>query len=123
MTGDQNAVDERERELLGAAYVLCGLRYPSEQVNKLYQDQDLGSTLEDSTTYQSILGKGVAQGRAEGAIEEARGIVLRLGTVRFGPPPEGVAATIRGITEREQLELMAERLFTATGWDDLLGPP
>ncbi len=87
-------------------------------------------TLEDSTTYQLVLNKGAALGEARGeargitlgAIEEARGMVLRLGRLRFGPPPEGIVAAVQGVTDRERLELMAERLFTAAGWDDLIQP-
>lgn len=112
-----------ERGLLGSAYILCGLRYTPEQTDELYRD--LSMTLEDSTTYQLILNKGAALGEARGitlgAIEEARGLVLRLGRARFGPPPEGVVAALQGITDRERLELMAEKLLTAAGWSDLLG--
>src|SRR5579872_3699874 len=58
--------DTVERTVLGLAYVLCGLRYTSEQIEDLYRS--LSMTLEDSSTYQHILQKGVAQGITHGAV-------------------------------------------------------
>jgi hypothetical protein len=69
-------------------------------------------TLEDSDTYQLILERGIAKGH--------QGMVLRLGAKRFGVAPSAVEAAVRGVTDRDRLERMADRIFDATGWDDLL---
>jgi hypothetical protein len=99
-------------ELFGSTFVLCGLRYDPAQIEALYRD--LSMTLENSTTYQLILERGIAQ--------EAQAMVLRLGAKRFGPPPPAAEAAVRGIPDRDRLEQLAERVLDATGWDDLLMP-
>jgi hypothetical protein len=76
--------------------------------------------LEDSSTYQQILNKGVAQGVAQGAVEEAQRMLLIQGQMRFGHAPEATATALQRITDRPRLERIAGRIFDATGWDDLL---
>ncbi len=130
--------DSVERSVLGLAYVLCGLRYTPEQVENLYRN--LNMTLEDSTTYQHILQKGVAQGLsqglseglsqglsqgltqgfAQGRLETMRALILRLGTKRFGQPSATISATILGITDASRLEWLAVRVLDANDWDELL---
>jgi hypothetical protein len=110
--------DTVERVVLGSTYVLCGLRYAQQQINDLYRN--LSMTLEESTTYQFIFQKGRTEGKAEGRLEEAQPLILRLGTKRFNPAPAPIAATIRAITDHDRLERMAERVVEATDWDDLL---
>lgn len=118
-----------ERVLIGSTFVLCGLRYNPDQIETLYRD--LSMTLEDSTTYQLILKRGVAQGHAQGvaqgvaqgATEEARRMLLRIGGKRFGPAPAEVVAGVQAITDREHLERIADRVVEVSGWDDLLATP
>jgi hypothetical protein len=52
--------------------------------------------------------------------EEARAILLRLGTRRFGEPPDQTRAALEGITEIERLEALSERLLDVESWDELL---
>ena len=114
--------DSVERGLMGSTFVLCGLRYQPARIEALYRD--LSMTLEDSTTYQLILNKGFAQGEARGetrgALTEARNLLLLQGRKRFGSAPPTTEAAVRAIEDRVRLERMAERIFDATGWDDLL---
>ncbi len=117
--------DNLERGLLGSAFVLCGLRYSQSQIEYLYRD--INMTLEESTTYQLILNKGITQGVAQGInqgvaqgrAEEARGLLLRLATRRFGTAPANAEQTILAISDLERLERMIERISEATGWSDL----
>ncbi len=106
--------DNIERGLLGSTFVLCGLRYASDRIDALYRN--LSMTLEDSTTYQLILRRGEARGEARGE----KGAVLRLGEKRFGPAPEATLAALEAMTDRAELARVLDRLFDATGWDDLL---
>jgi predicted transposase YdaD len=118
------------KELLGSTFVLSGLRHAPERMAELYRR--LSMTLEDSTTYQWILQKGltqgVAQGRAEGvaqgvaqgATQEARRLLLIQGRKRFGAISAMTEATLNAIDDAARLERMAERIFDASGWDDLL---
>ena len=53
-------------------------------------------------------------------MEEARAILLRQGTIRFGPPAPQTQAAIEAITAIERLELLSERLLDVESWDELL---
>lgn len=89
--------------------------------------------LEDSTTYQGIIEKGLsqglskgrnegrAQGRTEGRTEGLRSTILRQGTKRFGLPPEGVTAKLLAIHEVASLERLTDRILEAADWDALFG--
>jgi hypothetical protein len=70
-----------------------------------------------------ILKKGVAQGIAQGKLEEACAIILRQGAKRFGQPAEATEAAIRAITDQARLERLTDRILDATTWDDLLATP
>jgi predicted transposase YdaD len=109
------------KELLGSTYVLSGLRHAPERMAEYYRR--LSMTLEDSTTYQWILQKGVAQGLTQGAEQEARRLLLLQGRKRFGAASASAEAVLQGIADAARLERMAERIFDATGWDDLLATP
>ena len=104
--------------VLGSSYVLCGLRHDQARVADMYRR--LSMLMEESTTYQEILGKGVAQGRQRGQLEAHRAVLLRQGTKRFGAPAPGAAAAINAIADLPRLERMSERILDAAGWDDLL---
>jgi predicted transposase YdaD len=81
-------------------------------------------TLEDSTTYQLILNKGLKQGEAvgeaRGRVAEAQSLLLTLGAQRLGQPIPAIETAVRAICDRERLERMALRLSAATDWNDLL---
>ena len=68
--------------------------------------------MEDSDTYQAILDRG--------RVDEARRIVLRQGSIRFGEPGPAVLAALEAIRASERLEALADRVLTATSWEDLL---
>jgi hypothetical protein len=104
-------VPDRVREnLLGSAFVLGGLRYSDDRLLETYMS--LNNILEDSTTYQWLLRKGRTKG--------TQGVLLRQGARRFGPPPDATEATLVAITDEERLGRISDRIFDATGWDDLL---
>jgi hypothetical protein len=101
-------------ELWSAAYILMGLRYEPDLIQKLLQGV---VTMKESVTYQAILHEGEAMGEAR----EARKMLLLLGRNRFGePPPEAVAA-LDALTDITRLEELAVRLLKASSWQDLLG--
>ena len=110
--------DRVEQVLLGSAYILCGLRYSQTQIENLYRD--LNMTLEDSTTYQHILNKGLTQGLTQGRLEEARRMVLRFAAKRLGSAPATTETAILAISDIDRLERMLDRAMDATGWDDVL---
>ncbi|MGL6076287.1 MAG: hypothetical protein ACRC8S_19200 [Fimbriiglobus sp.] len=103
-----------EQSILSSLYFLCGLRHPWEKVETLYRR--LSMLLEDSTTYQHILARGLARGLTR----EAQSLLLKLGGKRFGVATAEIESTIRNISDYDRLQRIADRLFDATTWDDLL---
>ncbi len=110
-------------KLWTASYLLMGMRFPDELIEKLLEGVQ---AVKDSTTYQKILRDGEAKGRveglAEGLIKEARRILLRLGTKRFGTPEALVLATLEDIRDIDRLEELSDRILDADvlDWNSLL---
>lgn len=105
-------------ELLGATFVLCGLRHDPVRVADLYRG--LSMTLEDSAAYQWILQKGRAEGVAQGAVQEVRRVLLLLGAKRFGQPKPPIEQRVHAVDDPGLLERMAARVLDAVDWDDVL---
>jgi hypothetical protein len=70
----------------------------------------------ESTTYQATLAEGEARGR----LDEAKRILLRLGTKRFGLPDARTQAALEAVSDVERVERLTDRLFDGTGWDEVL---
>lgn len=114
----------RADKLWIASYLLAGLRFPDEHVERLFEGV---RNMRESTTYQKILREGREegreQGRDEGRIIEARRFLMLLATNRFGEPDEESAAALEGIQDVERLEALGLRMTTDTtigSWRDLL---
>ena len=119
----KNDVDETTtKTLLGSSFVLCGLRYNKTRVLEMFRSVSM--LMEESTTYQGILEKGLekglTQGRTEGRTEILIVALVRLGTKRFDSPLPSVMTELQGITDNERLERLMERILQAVSWDDLL---
>jgi hypothetical protein len=115
-----------------ATELLMGLRYPPAVVDQILQgvgEMDILGIhgIEESSIYQKILAEGIAQGIArgiaQGTAQEAKRILIRVGQKRFGPPEAGVVAAIEGITDRERVEALIERLDEVSSWEALLASP
>lgn len=126
----QRVARVRDRGRLGrwwtAVYVLMGLRYEETVVDQLLQGV---LDMEESTTYQAIIRKGVdtgrteglAVGRTEGALQEARKMLLRLGETQLGTvPPAALQRRVEKIEDLDQLEQLVLRVGQVRSWDELL---
>jgi len=116
-------IEDKDRvgRLWTAVYVLMGMRYDKILVDELLQGV---MNMEESVTYQAIVQKGRAEGRVEGAAEEARKLILRLGKERFqAAPSASVRSRLQGIVGLTELESMAERLMHCRSWADLFSEP
>jgi hypothetical protein len=91
--------------LWAATFLLMGLRYAEAVISRVMEGV---SGMKESVTYQMILR------------EEARAILLRLGTKRFGPPTDPTRSALEAITSVEHLEQLNERLLDVESWDELL---
>ena len=72
--------------------------------------------MRDSLTYQAILDEG----RVEGRVDEARELLVELGTRRFGPLDGSTRRSVEAIGDYARLHALVARLFDAATWDDLL---
>lgn len=115
---------EEAATLWTATYVLMGLRYTPAFSGQLLQGV---RAMEESTTYQEIVKKGVAQGvvqgMAQGSLQEAKKLLLRQGNKRFGPPDEMTSAALEAVVDLERLEALSDRLLDVATWEELLNPP
>lgn len=65
---------------------------------------------------------GIAIGRLQGRLIAARSILKIWGRRKFGLDPTA-EPRLKAITDIDRLEWIAERIFDATSWDDLLSTP
>ncbi len=119
--------DKVRHDVLGSAFVLGGLRYDRNELVEGFTNMSL--TLEDSTTYQWILEKGIKKGESLGeavgralgeALGEARGVlrgrvetILRLGSKKFGEPEDASLRKLAAVTNLDRLGRIADRIFDA----------
>lgn len=75
--------------------------------------------MEESVTYQAILGKGAARGRRE----EALRFIHLIGEDRLGTPDPLVESELASIEDSDWLERIGKRLLHAASWADLLATP
>jgi predicted transposase YdaD len=99
----------------GVSAVLFGIR-EVEESSMLFGIRGI----EESSVYQGILKKGEDIGRVEGAVEEARKTLLRIGRKKLGPPDEQISGRIAEITELDRLHVLLDRILDVSSWDELL---
>lgn len=64
---------------------------------------------------------GIEQGIEQGEQREARSVILRLGTRRFGSPTSAVKTALEAANP-ERLELLVDRLLEAESREELRAP-
>lgn len=108
--------DADAREIWAATFIMSGLRHDLALVERLMRGAWNMSWEENSVTYQAIL----AEGETAGRVREARTLLLRLGTRRFGSPSTAVSTEMRNIADLARLEALIERTIDAASWEELL---
>ncbi len=88
-------------------------------------DEGLAKGLVEGRAEGRVEGRaeGRAEGRVEGRAEEARRILRRLGTRRFGKPDTHIEAALDAIADLERLEQLSDRVLEVKTWDELLAQP
>ena len=112
---EQETAPEAEK-LSFLMLTLMGLVYSPEQVDSV---RNRMKALEDSVTLHMLLDEGRVEGRLEGRVEEARGILLRIGSKRLGPGTRSIASRVNSITNLPYLEALIERTLSVESWTDL----
>lgn len=121
------------RETLECTRLLLGLRFDGQLVESVMAT--FAKVLEDSSSYQLTLKRGVAQGVAQGisqgvaqgvaqgisqgVLQGRRDLIIRLGFEKFGTPKPDVLDRINAIADVSQLDDLAASLFRAQTWDQL----
>ena len=109
-----------------AVYVLLGLRWSPALASQLFRGV---VSMKESSTYQAIveegraegIAQGLVQGRAIGAVDEAKKVLRLLGEQAFGSPDAATAAAIERLDDLARLEDLLRRVRTAASWRELLG--
>ena len=104
-------------KLWTASSLLMGLRYEQPLIDNLLSGV---RQMEESVVYQAILNRGVQQGTQQGAVSEARKLLLLSAQAKFGPPGAAIGAAINAITDLARLEALVPRVHTVSSWDELL---
>jgi predicted transposase YdaD len=100
-------------DLWAATALLMGVRYDRTVITGLIEKV---RRMRESVTYQIIL----EEGREEGRVQEARVLVLDLGTEKLGAPDTSIAATIDRTDDLAALQRMARAVLRANSWQELL---
>ena len=114
------ATRSQAQTLWMATYLLMGLNYPDELVDRLLEGVQ---NMKESATYQKILREGRVEGRVEGLVEGERRILRRLGTRQFGKPDPLIDAALDAITDLDRLEQLSVRVLEVKTWEELLAQP
>jgi hypothetical protein len=117
---EQEATVAEAGRLRVVTYTLLGLRYPPDLADQLMPGT---RSMRDSSTYQAIVEEGRVEGRAEGRADEARALLVYLGTRRFGPPDASIRDALDAVRDPERLDGWCKRLLDATSWAELLATP
>lgn len=91
-----------------AAFILTGLRVQRSDLASIYKGVGL---MKESTAFDEYL---------EAELRSHIGILLRLGRKKFGPPEAAVVTEFTEVTDLDRLGRMADAIFTATSWEELL---
>ena len=63
--------------------------------------------------------KGRAEGIDQGRADEAKSLLLKMATRRYGAPPPQIARQLDVLNDRDRLEALVERVIDASNWEDL----
>ena len=109
---DQNEVNS----FWASVYIMMGMKYSKEAIDTLLKGV-MG--MKDSVTYKAILEEGLMKGKEEGKADEARRILLNIGTNRYGVASDETRKRIEATTSLVKLEFYIENLFRAENWIEL----
>jgi hypothetical protein len=130
MAGLEGLTAEQSGQWLRVAWYLVLLTYHRrerpeyDELVQLIRAQAKGSKFRERTEVEKMA-ETMAQwverkGREEGRTEEARALVLRLGSKRFGAPDAQSQMALEAVTTLEALERLADRLLEVESWPELL---
>lgn len=89
---------------------------------RLMFERDQAAREDDATERGMAQGmeRGLSQGLSQGRANEAKALIRRLGTRRWGDIPADVAEFLEATTSVESLEEMCDRVIDCNGWDEFI---
>ncbi len=105
--------DTDRKDFWTSTYLLMGLKFSKTEAYEFLKGI---SAMKESTTYQAILEEGAEKGR----VEEARRLVLKIGSKKFGSVKPDVEYLINQKSDLAEIERLHERLMDVSSWDELL---
>jgi predicted transposase YdaD len=126
---DREVAREERATVWTTTFLLLGLKYDREFATQLLKGV---RQMKESSTYQWILEqgiergieqgieRGIEQGIEAGRATEARQMLLLLGRKRLGEPDAPTLAALEALSDPNQLESLALRLFEVESWEELL---
>lgn len=105
---EREAAPTEVATLTTATGILLGLKYPPTFIESLMRRDEM----KNSTFYQSIV--------EEGAVNQARTTLFRLGRRRFGEPNEATIQRIEGETSLDRLNDLLDRILSVESWEELV---
>jgi predicted transposase YdaD len=105
------------QEILSNLFYLIGARYDKMTVQDLVNNAE---ELAKWPAYQALIETSEHRGEAKGRVEEARAMLFRLGTRKFGAPTESQKEFILALVELDKLENTTDRILTAKSWEEVL---
>ncbi|MHB1559751.1 MAG: RpnC/YadD family protein [Isosphaeraceae bacterium] len=124
----REATPEQVSDLWGSTAALIGLRYADPEIEEILRGVSamvLGIRgIEESSVYQAILKKGIAEGEARGEArgraEQARETLIDLGCKKLGPLRKKAKAKIAALEDLDRLKSLTRRISDVASWDELL---
>lgn len=121
LPGLMNQLDERwshlprrqASDLASATSILMGLRFDRALIRQLFREVAM---VKESVIYQDIL----EEGRELGRLDQARRVLIRHGSRRFGAAPVEVREAVAAIADLDRLERMDDRVADVDGWAAVL---
>jgi len=114
---DREAPPEDRGMLWTTTFLQMGLKYKRETARELLKGV---LAMKESDTCMAILEEGEEKGLAKGAAQEARKILVRLGSRRFGVPVVQTQTALEAIDSVERLEQLIDRIPDVESWAELL---
>ena len=96
-------------QVQAAMYLPMGLRYDKGVIAAMKREV---LEMEESITYQEIVGIG--------RIQELHETILAQGRIKFGRPTKAVKQRLAEVEDRDRLAALARRLLQVDTWDELL---
>jgi predicted transposase YdaD len=108
----------QQSNLIAVTSVLAGLKLDRAVIQRLMRSE----LMQESVIYQDILAQGeqlgIQRGRVEGRTDEARSMVTRLLTKRFGNIPVELQTQVNALSV-DRIESLGEDLLDFTNISDL----